>query len=187
MALPTALPLRCQQNVHIVVDDDGSGIPANTRERLRQRLTHEPDGPVAPFVTAFLAHINCDLDTITYCNAGHFPPILLRADGRTELLEKGGPLLGALEGAEFQSGELMLEPGDTLVAYSDGVLECRNTAGEEFGLDRLTASAMEVKQPSPHATLMMLLAAVQDFANGSPLSDDVSLTVIQRDGETNWL
>ena len=38
----------------------------------------------------------------------------------------GGPLLGALEGAEFQSGELMLEPGDTLVAYSDGVLECRN-------------------------------------------------------------
>src|SRR3954447_10379522 len=43
VALPTALPLRCEQNVHIVVDDDGSRIPANTRERLRQRLTHEPD------------------------------------------------------------------------------------------------------------------------------------------------
>jgi serine phosphatase RsbU (regulator of sigma subunit) len=143
--------------------------------------------PVAPFVTAFLAQINCELDTITYCNAGHFPPILLHADGRTELLEKGGPLLGALEGAEFQSGELMLEPGDTLVAYSDGVLECCNTAEEEFGLDRLTASAAGAKQPSAHATLMMLLAAVQDFANGSPLSDDVSLTVIQRDAETNWL
>ncbi len=96
--------------------------------------------PVAPFVTAFFAQIDCELETITYCNAGHFPPILLRANGRTELLEIGGPLLGALDGADFVSGELVLEPGDTLVAYSDGVLECRNRAGEEFGLDRLTAS-----------------------------------------------
>jgi serine phosphatase RsbU (regulator of sigma subunit) len=141
--------------------------------------------PVAPFVTAFFAQIDCELETITYCNAGHFPPILLRADGRTELLEKGGPLLGALEGAEFVSGELMLEPGDTLVAYSDGVIECRNRVGEEFGLERLTATLQEVKQPSANATLMMLLAAVQDYANGSPLSDDVSLTLIQRDAETD--
>jgi serine phosphatase RsbU (regulator of sigma subunit) len=137
--------------------------------------------PVAPFVTAFFAQIDCDSGSITYCNAGHFPPILLRRDGRPELLEQGGPLLGALEGAEFQSGELMLEPGDTLVAYSDGVLECRNPAGEEFGLDRLIASLLEAKQPSAEATLMMLLAAVQDFANGNPPLDDMSLTLLQRD------
>jgi serine phosphatase RsbU (regulator of sigma subunit) len=140
--------------------------------------------PVAPFVTAFFAQIDCELGSITYCNAGHFPPILLRQDGRADLLEQGGPLLGALEAAEFQSGELMLEPGDTLVAYSDGVLECRNTAGEEFGVDRLIASLLEAKQESAPATLMMLLAAVQDFANGSPLLDDVSLTLIQRDEAT---
>jgi sigma-B regulation protein RsbU (phosphoserine phosphatase) len=140
--------------------------------------------PVAPFVTAFFAQIDCELGSITYCNAGHFPPILLRRDGRADLLQKGGPLLGALEAAEFQSGELMLEPGDTLVAYSDGVLECRNTAGEEFGVDRLIASLLEAKQQSAQATLMMLLAAVQDFANGSPLLDDVSLTLIQRDEGT---
>jgi serine phosphatase RsbU (regulator of sigma subunit) len=137
--------------------------------------------PIAPFVTAFFAQIDCDSGSITYCNAGHFPPILLRRDGRTELLEKGGPLLGALADAEFQSSELMLEPGDTLVAYSDGVFECRNPAEEEFGLDRLTASLLEAKQPSAEATLMMLLAAVQDFANGNPLLDDMSLTLIQRD------
>jgi serine phosphatase RsbU (regulator of sigma subunit) len=141
--------------------------------------------PVAPFVTGVFAQIDCDSGAITYCNAGHCPPILLRQDGRTDLLEKGGPLLGALEGAEFESGELMLEPSDTLVAYSDGVLECRNTAGEEFGLYRLMASFLETKQQSAQATLMMLLAAVQDFANGSPLLDDVSLTLIQRDAETH--
>jgi serine phosphatase RsbU (regulator of sigma subunit) len=66
--------------------------------------------PVAPFVTAFFAQVDCELETITYCNAGHFPPILLRAGGRTELLEQGGPLLGALEGAEFVSGALTLNP-----------------------------------------------------------------------------
>jgi serine phosphatase RsbU (regulator of sigma subunit) len=139
--------------------------------------------PVAPFVTAFLARIDCHLGELTYCNAGHFPPILLRADGRTELLERGGPLLGAVEGAEYDSGELILEPGDTLVTYSDGVLECRNTSEEEFGLDRILVALRHAESRSAQATLMMLLATLQDFANGSPLCDDVSLTVIQRDAK----
>jgi serine phosphatase RsbU (regulator of sigma subunit) len=136
--------------------------------------------PVAPFVTAFLALVDCDLGKLTYCNAGHFLPILLRADGRNCLLDVGGPLLGAIEGAEYQSGELLLEPGDTLLAYSDGVLECRNSSEEEFGVERLMAALRQAEQRSAHDTIMMLLAAVQDFANGRPLGDDVSLTVIQR-------
>src|ERR1700726_3047642 len=76
--------------------------PARIASEMNRHLCYLQ--PVAPFVTAFLAQIDCDLATITYCNAGHFPPILLRADGRTELLEIGGPLLGALEGGEFVSG-----------------------------------------------------------------------------------
>jgi sigma-B regulation protein RsbU (phosphoserine phosphatase) len=135
--------------------------------------------PVAPFATAFLARINCHLGELTYCNAGHCPPILLRADGRTDLLERGGPPLGAIAGAEFELGELNLEPGDRLVAYSDGVLECRNTSEEEFGLDRILAALRHADSSSAQATLMMLLATLQDFANGSSLCDDVSLTVIQ--------
>lgn len=137
--------------------------------------------PVAPFVTALIAQMDCDRGVLTYCNAGHFPPILFRQDGDVQLLETGGPLLGALQGAEFASGELMLEPGDTLVVYSDGVVECRNPEGEEFGLDRLIAALPRAKQHSAHGTLMMLLAVVQEFANGYPMSDDMSLTLIQRD------
>jgi serine phosphatase RsbU (regulator of sigma subunit) len=137
--------------------------------------------PVAPFVTALIAQMDCDRGVLTYCNAGHFPPILFRRDGDVQLLETGGPLLGALQGAEFASGELMLEPGDTLVVYSDGVVECRNPEGEEFGLDRLIAALPRAKQQSAHGTLMMLLAVVQEFANGYPMSDDMSLTLIQRD------
>ena len=91
--------------------------------------------------------------------------------------------MGAIEGAKFELGELILEPGDTLVAYSDGVLECRNTSEEEFGLDRILAALKHADSSSAQGTLMMLLATLQDFANGSPLCDDVSLTVIQRDAK----
>jgi sigma-B regulation protein RsbU (phosphoserine phosphatase) len=139
--------------------------------------------PVAPFVTAFVAQIECVLGEVTYCNAGQFPPILLRANGQAELLETGGPLLGGIEHAEFDSGQVMLQPSDTLVAYSDGLLECRDPSGEEFGLDRLLVALRRAAQSSAQATLMRLLAELQDFASGSPLSDDVSLTVIRRDGE----
>jgi serine phosphatase RsbU (regulator of sigma subunit) len=139
--------------------------------------------PVAPFVTALIAQMDCDRGVLTYCNAGHFPPVLFRRDGDVQLLETGGPLLGALNGAEFQSGELTLEPGDTLVVYSDGVVECRNPEGEEFGLDRLIAALPRAKQQSAHGTLMMLLATVQEFANGCPMGDDMSLTLIQRDAD----
>jgi serine phosphatase RsbU (regulator of sigma subunit) len=152
--------------------------PARIASEINRHLCYLR--PVAPFATAFLARINCDLGEITYCNAGHFPPILLRADGRTDLLERGGPLLGAIEGAEFELGKLILEPGDTLVAYSDGVLECRNPSQEEFGVDRIIAALRHADPSSAQATLMMLLATLQDFANGSPPCDDVSLTVIQR-------
>ncbi len=139
--------------------------------------------PIAPFVTAFLAQIDCQTGAVIYCNAGHFPPILLRANGRTESLETGGPLLGAIEHADFISGEVSLDPGDTLVTYSDGVLECCNPSMEEFGSERLSVTLRQAKQQSAHTTLMMLLAALQDFANGSPVCDDVSLTVIQRDAD----
>jgi serine phosphatase RsbU (regulator of sigma subunit) len=137
--------------------------------------------PVAPFVTGFLAQIDCDRGELTYCNAGHFPPLLLHADGSSDLLQEGGPLLGAIENAEFRSATLLLAPGDTLVAYSDGVLECANPAGEEFGTGRLLETLRSAEGQSAHTKLMMVLAALQDFANGTPLRDDVSLTVIQRD------
>jgi sigma-B regulation protein RsbU (phosphoserine phosphatase) len=102
--------------------------PATIASEINRHLCYLQ--PVAPFVTALIAQIDCDRGVLTYCNAGHFPPILFRQDGEVQLLEAGGPLLGALKGAEFQSGELMLEPGDTVAVYSDGVVECRNPEGE---------------------------------------------------------
>src|SRR6202453_288325 len=78
--------------------------PSKTASEINRHLCYLQ--PVAPFVTAFIAQMDCDRGALTYCNAGHFPPILLRQDEEICLLETGGPLLGALESAEFQSGEL---------------------------------------------------------------------------------
>ena len=155
--------------------------PSKTASEINRHLCYLQ--PVAPFVTAFIAQMDCDRGALTYCNAGHFPPVLLRQDEAISLLETGGPLLGALPNAEFQSGELTLEPGDTLVVYSDGIVECCNPEGEEFGLDRLMAALPRARQHSAQGTLMMLLATVQEFANGYPMSDDMSLTLIQRDAD----
>ena len=159
--------------------DDPSSDPGRTAAEINRHLCYLR--PVAPFVTVFFAHVDCAQGTLVYCNAGHFPPVLLRADGRTETLGKGGPLLGAVEHATFESSEAALEPGDMLVAYTDGVLECRNSAGEEFGISRLLSALQKAKQPTAQETLVLLLAAVQDFANGSSLCDDLSLLVVQRD------
>ena len=153
--------------------------PGKTTSEINRHLCYLR--PVAPFVTAFIAQVDCDLATLTYCNAGHFPPILIRADGRIELLATGGPLLGAIAEAKFESGRVIFEPGDALVVYSDGVLECRGALGEEFGTTNLLSAARRARQYTAQATLMSLLAAVQDYANGNPLADDVSLAVIQRD------
>jgi len=153
--------------------------PSRTATEINRHLCYLR--PVAPFVTAFFAHVDCEQGTISYCNAGHFPPILLRANGSTEALDKGGPLLGALEQASFESGEVTLEPGDMLVAYSDGAVECRNAAGEEFGVAGLLTALRNTDHSSAQQTLVQLLAAVQDFANGSSLCDDLSLVVVQRD------
>src|SRR5215472_8276363 len=125
--------------------------PGRTAAEINRHLCYLR--PVAPFVTAFFAQLDCEDGTLIYCNAGHFPPILLHSDGRTETLDKGGPLLGALEHATFDSGQVSLTAGDILVAYSDGVLECRNSAGEEFGMLRLLRAVHTAKQPTAQETL----------------------------------
>jgi sigma-B regulation protein RsbU (phosphoserine phosphatase) len=117
---------------------------------------------------------------VDYCSAGHPPALLLRAGGQLELLSDGGMLLGMAADAAFRSGRVELAAGDVLVAYSDGVVESRNTADEEFGTERLEAQLRLAGDASADAVLFSVLAAVQDFAAPHPLADDTSLAVVRR-------
>ena len=115
-----------------------------------------------------------------YCNAGLPAPLLLRQNKTVERLEKGGPMLGALQGAAYSQGSVRLNPGDMLIAYSDGVTECRNSQDEEFEIGRLSAAVNAVGGACANQVLFSTLGAVLDFANACPPEDDLTLLVVRR-------
>lgn len=118
-------------------------------------------------------------EQVEYCNAGHPAPLVLRSAGVVEKLEAGGPLLGVVSGASYESGRVELRLGDLLLGCTDGVLECRNAADEDFGHACLLREAREHTGESAQAVLFSVLGAVQDFAGERPRHDDVSLLVIR--------
>ncbi len=94
--------------------------------------------------------------------------------------QSNGPMLGALQEAEFNSGRVRLNPGDMLIAYSDGVTECRNSQEQEFETGRLSAAVGAVSGASANQALFSTLAAVLDFADACSPEDDLTLLVIRR-------
>jgi sigma-B regulation protein RsbU (phosphoserine phosphatase) len=112
----------------------------------------------------------------TYSNAGHVPPLLLSAHG-VRRLTAGGPMLGVFADAVFPEDTLVVSPGDTLVAFSDGVTDATGPDGEDFGVERFVASACAQRLLPPAQLLQHLFAAVQDFCGSATPGDDVTITV----------
>jgi len=137
-------------------------------------------GPEAPMTTLFLTWVDARAGRLVYSNAGHPAPFVLRRDSSLGWLDAGGPVLGAFPDATFVNGSAALNPGDTLLGFSDGILECRNTQGEEFGVERLVDAARSALSPSASATLFSVLGSVQDFAAAEPRVDDLALMVVHR-------
>jgi len=135
-----------------------------------------------PLTALFFARLDPHSNDLVYCNAGLPAPLVLRQNKTVERLEEGGPMLGAMTAAVFQSGRVRLNPGDMLVAYSDGVTECRNSQDEEFEIARLSAAAGAVSGASANQALFSTLAAVLDFADARPPGDDLTLLVVRRRG-----
>jgi serine phosphatase RsbU (regulator of sigma subunit) len=142
-------------------------------------VNHEFCRMLAPLTSLFIARLDPATGRLDYCRAGHPPAMLLRADGQLESLSEGGMLLGMTPDASFITGCVELRPGDVLLAYSDGVLESRNNADQEFGYERLEAQLRLAQVGSAEAVLFSVLAAVQDFAAPHALIDDTSLVVVR--------
>lgn len=151
--------------------------PAKIAEAINCHLAGLPAEP--PLATLFLGCLDAARGELTYCNAGHPAPLLLRAEGKMEQLEAGGPVLGAVAGVPFTRGRTLLAPGDTLVGYSDGVVECRNRHNQDFEAERLAAAAADARR-SAGAILFSVLGATQDFAAAQPRHDDIALLVVHR-------
>lgn len=116
---------------------------------------------------------------LAYCNAGHPAPMLLRADGRTELLEAGGTLVGMGLGHTYEGGRLDVGDGDLLLVYTDGVSELENLAGKQFGEDMLWESFSECVGRAPREVLDLIVGRLQAHADGRPPDDDISIICVR--------
>ena len=152
--------------------------PAEVVAEVNRQLCEASGEP--PMTALFFARVNPASGELVYCNAGLPAPVLLRRNAPDIRLEQGGPMLGALPEAKFGKGSLTLGPGDTLIAYSDGMTECRNAQDEEFDTKRLALAAASSGGASARETLFSTLGAVLDFAGGCAPGDDLTLLVVRR-------
>jgi hypothetical protein len=132
----------------------------------------------ARFTTAFLAELDLATLELSYVNAGHVPPVLLRASGRVERLEEGGLPLGIRAEASYDSGKVKLERGDLLAILTDGVTEAENEGGDEYGEERLLALFNRPAQASAAAALKEIMSAVDAFVGAARQHDDITALVL---------
>jgi sigma-B regulation protein RsbU (phosphoserine phosphatase) len=129
------------------------------------------------FISFFYCVVDADDGTITFANAGHYPPILVRSSGDVERLERGGAVLGVFNDGVYDQGRVAVATGDRLVLFTDGITEARNHVDDEFGEDRLIALAVENRSCSAPALQARLADAVAAFSGGR-FQDDATLIVL---------
>jgi sigma-B regulation protein RsbU (phosphoserine phosphatase) len=129
------------------------------------------------FVTSFYAMLDVPARRLTYTNAGHNPPFLIHRDGSWSRLDAGGSVLGIDAGSEFTDEEVTLAAGDRVVLFTDGVTESTDSAGEEFGEDRLRSLAVEHCHLPAEAMHRRVLEGLLAFNSGR-FEDDMTLIVL---------
>ena len=157
----------------------GVGAPAAVLTEVNDLLNE--DNETAMFVTLLYAVFNPANGLLKYANGGHNPPIIVHPDGNSDILPStGGIALGVAPGFEYAESAVTLDPGDTIILYTDGVTEAMNAEGEEFGLDRLRNLFTNSPLKSPKETNTAIFEAVSAFAGETPQSDDITCLAFRR-------
>ena len=193
----------CEDSRHcsiLVVDVSGKGIPAALLTASIEALVAGPmeehsapdevlamvsrrlyeRTPPEKYATAFFAVIDTADGSVRFSNAGHNPSFLVRAHGEVSRLEVEGKPLGLVKGSTYQLGQLQLEPGDSLVIYTDGLTEAENPAGEQFGTRRLEHCSREGRAHPIEEFGTSILDAVARHGGGRHADDDCTLVIARR-------
>lgn len=134
------------------------------------------------FVTMFLGVLNIDTGSIDYINAGHNPPCIINGKGEVRELKAGGPILGFFDDITFNTGKEVLQNGDLLALFTDGVIEQMNKDEEEFSHERFL-SLIKENYNRPLLTITLeLFKQLRLFCNGIPYQDDITLLMVKREG-----
>jgi phosphoserine phosphatase RsbU/P len=136
--------------------------------------------PVNRYATFFYCQYQAEKKTLTYVNAGHNAPMLLSKSDRTvsvQRLEAGGPPIGLLPMASYESGRVQMQPGDLLVLYTDGISEAMNLSEEEWGEDRMIKTLSQLDGKPAKTIVQEIFSAADDFAGTAPQHDDMTVLV----------
>ena len=185
----------------IVGDVSGKGIPAaifmavsrtliraiGTRGESPAKCVKEANRLLAAesvdcmFVTVFYGIYNLTTGGISYANAGHNPPYVLKQNGQVESLPMAlDPMVGAIDGMDYHECSLQLGQGDMLIMFTDGVTEAMNPSYEEFGEKRLEDTLAKVGRHDCREVVETIKADVATFTDGAEQSDDITIMVIKK-------
>lgn len=132
------------------------------------------------FITVFFIKYDPVSRTLSYSNAGHTLPLLVSMDGgHCRELDAEGLILGISKGVEFEEKEIRLETGDLLVLHTDGIMETANSAGEQFGIDRLRDIIQARRSEPPQALIDDVIREVALFRGDIPQIDDVTMVIMK--------
>ena len=152
--------------------------PAPIAEAVNRELCR--NNPERMFVTLFLGLLDTRTGALTYINAGHPAPSLLRAAGDSERLDgKPEPPLGVRPNTAYQCREATLHPGETIVVHSDGVTEAMNIGEELYTAERLNADLAALRNETPEAMVRTVKDRVDAFTATAPKADDVTLLALR--------
>lgn len=159
--------------------EDGLG-PEEICARLSRLLYRRT--PPERYATAFVGALDPGTGLLRYANAGHNPPLVVRAGGDVEELPATGVPIALLPDADYEAAEARLAPGDTLVLYTDGIVEAANPEGDEYGAERLADLCRRHRQSSCAELAAALEADLEAFVSGVPFADDRTLVMARRLG-----
>jgi len=132
--------------------------------------------PREKYATFFFAVYDAATRSLTYTNAGHLPPFLLRR-GKVERLKVGGTVVGLFSPMTYEQAEIQIQPGDLLLAFTDGITEPENIYGEEFGEDRVLEVVRRALSASPQILTEEIYRSVSDWTGSPELQDDMTMLV----------
>ena len=150
-------------------------------ERLVEAINNlmASEGRQRKFMSMFVAMLDRRHRGLHYINAGHVPPVVVRANGETESLREGGMVIGVIPGQSYARGFLRLEKGDVFLACTDGITEAMDRAGDEYGLERLTASLIRHRQKKAEDIIKGVLVEVDEFSRGGTHEDDRVVLILK--------
>lgn len=135
------------------------------------------------FVTVFYGILNLNTGLVTYCNAGHNPPILMKKDNTVVSVPLTNDfILGSIDNITYHEKTLQLSPGDNLLLYTDGITEAMNTRHEQYSEQRLLENCQELIGKSPKEIVDKITETVGKFVVGAVQSDDITLSSITYQG-----